>query len=153
MVEVINTELIPTPNTEKTCKRVSKFFHHDLERLVLMSGHSITDLQSPKFDTLPGGQGGTFNSQENKILNALDAELIVKSVYDAINHMDDVSHKIIMGLYIKHQRWVDVQSVLFREHTTFAKLRKQALINFAALFETWQGRNNCNKQISLKVYD
>lgn len=84
------------------------------------------------------------------MINGLDAQNIVKSVNDALHYgVDPVSKKILIGLYINHQRWVDIQPLIYREHTSFSVYRKYALISFAYSFEGWQVKNHCDKVIKL----
>ncbi|RVU73602.1 MULTISPECIES: ArpU family phage packaging/lysis transcriptional regulator [Lactobacillus] len=145
-------ELLPELNKEATCKRVKKFFTQDLEKLTLLAGQRMVDLQSPTMDGQP--KGTSFgNSAENKIVNGLDAQAIVLSVNEALHTgVDETSKKILLGRYINHERWVDVQNVIYKEHTTFGKLQNHALIAFAYSFEGKQRKNNCDKIIDLKVY-
>ena len=143
--------LLPELDEKRTCNRVKKFFKRDLEKIVLMSGHRMVDLQSPQMTGMPSGSH--FNSNEQTMINGLDAQDIVKSVNDALNRgVDPISRKILIGLYINHQRWVDVQSMIYKEHTSFSVYRNKALIAFAYSFEGWQIKNHCYKVIDLKVY-
>ena len=141
-------ELVPKIDAEKTCENVKYFFKHDLEKIVLMSGNRMIDLSSPNLGGISGSN--SFNSAETTMINGLDAQNIVKSVYDALHHgIDPISQKILIGLYINHQRWVDIQPVIYREHTSFATYRNRALILFAYSFEGWQVKNHCDKVIKL----
>lgn len=141
-------ELVPKIDAVKTCKNVSNFFKDDLERIVLMSGNRMVDLSSPSFEE--NYSSSKANGIETKLINGLDAQNVVKSVYDALYHgVDPVSQKILIGLYIKRQRWVDIQPLVYREHTSFATYRKRALLTFAYSFEGWQVKNHCDKVIKL----
>ena len=143
--------ILPELDEKQTCARVKRFFKYDLEKIVLMSGHRMVDLQSPQMTSMPSDSN--FNSNELTMVNGLDAQMIVKSVSDALNHgVDPISRKILIGLYIKHQRWVDIQPTIYKEHTSFAAYRKRALLTFAYSFEGWQIKNHCDKVIDLKVY-
>lgn len=149
----MDLDILPNLDEDGTCDNVTKFFKKDLEKLVLLSGHRMIDLQSPQIDGISGGSGNFNNSVENKLLNGLDAQNIVKSVDDAIHHgIDPTSKKIIIGLFINNQRWVDVQNVIFKEHTSFATLRRKALIAFSYSFEGWQRKNHCDQVIVLNEY-
>lgn len=145
-------ELLPKLNEEETCNRVKKFFAKDLEKLTLLAGQRMIDLQSPNMEGQP--KGTSFgNSAENSIVNGLDAQAIVLSVKEAIYQgIDDDSRKIIVGRFIQRHRWVDVQPTIFKEHTTFGKLQNRALIAFAYSFEGKQRKNHCDQIIDLKVY-
>lgn len=149
---MINVELLPELNVNETCREVDKFFRKHVERLVLLAGSRLTDLSSPNISGMPSGS--TFsNNQESKLINGIDAQNIVKSISDALNRgVDPVSRKILIGLYINHDRWIDVQNVIYKEHTSFAKLRKRALLSFASSFEGWQVKNHCDEVITLNVY-
>lgn len=144
--------LFPELDENKTCDNVTKFFKKDLEKIVLLSGHRMIDLQSPQITGMPSGSS-TLNRAEDRLVDGFDAQNIVKSVSDALYRgVDPVSSKILVGLYINYQRWVDVQTTIYKEHTSFAKLRRRALIAFAYSFEGWQKKNNCDKIINLKAY-
>lgn len=141
-------DLLPKLNEQKTYENVTNFFKRDLERIVLMSGSRMTDLASPNLNGAPGLSN--FNNVEINLINGLDAQNIVKSVNDALHYgVDPVSKKILIGLYINHQRWVDIQPLIYREHTSFSVYRKHALISFAYSFEGWQVKNHCDKVIKL----
>lgn len=144
-------ELVPKIDAVKTCKNVSDFFKDDLEKIVLMSGSRMIDLSSPSFEE--NYSSSKANGVETKLINGLDAQSIVKSVHDALYHgVDPVSQRILIGLYIKRQRWVDIQPLVYREHTSFAAYRKRALLTFAYSFEGWQTKNHCDKVIRLLAY-
>lgn len=143
-----SVDLLPKLNEQKTYENVTNFFKRDLERIVLMSGSRMTDLASPNLNGAPGLSN--FNNVEINLINGLDAQNIVKSVNDALHYgVDPVSKKILIGLYINHQRWVDIQPLIYREHTSFSVYRKHALISFAYSFEGWQVKNHCDKVIKL----
>ena len=143
-----SVDLLPKLNEQKTYENVTNFFKRDLERIVLMSGSRMTDLASPNLNVAPGSSN--FNNVEINLINGLDAQNIVKSVNDALHYgVDPVSKKILIGLYINHQRWVDIQPLIYREHTSFSVYRKHALISFAYSFEGWQVKNHCDKVIKL----
>lgn len=145
-------ELVPKIDAIKTCENVSHFFKADLERIVLMSGSRMVDLSSPSFEENYGSSDS--NSIETKMINGLDAQNIVKSIHDALFHgVDPISQKILIGLYINHQRWVDIQPLVYKEHTSFAAYRNRALITFAYSFEGWQVKNHCDKIIKLIAYE
>lgn len=141
-------ELLPKLDEKATCRNVHNFFKYQLENIVLMSGHRMTDLQSPSFDSIPSGSH--VNSAELKVVNGLDAQNVVKSVYDALHHIDDLSYTILTGIYLKYERWVDIQPYVGREHTSFGKYKNRALVAFAYSFEAWQILNNCDHVIDLK---
>lgn len=144
-------ESVPKIDAVKTCDNVSSFFKNDLEKIVLMSGSRMVDLSSPSFEE--NYNSSETNGIEIKLINGLDAQSVVKSVHDALYHgVDPVSQKILIGLYINHQRWVDIQPLVYREHTSFATCRKRALLTFAYSFEGWQKKNHCDKVIRLLAY-
>lgn len=147
-----NIELLPELNRKETCEKVDKFFKNHVERLVLLAGSRLIDLSSPNLSNAPSGSSFN-NNQENQLINGIDAQNIVKSINDALNRgIDPVSRKILIGLYINHDRWIDVQNVIYKEHTSFAKLRNRALLAFASSFEGWQLKNNVDEPIKLNVY-
>ena len=118
-------ELVPKIDAVKTYDNVSSFFKDDLEKIVLMSGSRMVDLSSPSFEENYGSS--EVNSIENKLINGLDAQNVVKSVHDALYHgVDPVSQRILIGLYIKRYRWVDIQPFVYREQPSFAAYRKRA---------------------------
>lgn len=144
--------LLPELDEEKTKDNVVNFFNKDLEKLVLMSGRKLTDLQSPNFDNQSSGSS-FVNSNELKLIDGLDTQNIVKSVYDALYHgVDDTSRRILIGQYIEHKRWIDLGFDINREKSSFAKYRKRALIMFAYSFEAWQYRNHCDDIVKLREF-
>ena len=145
-------ELVPKIDAVKTYDNVSSFFKDDLEKIVLMSGSRMVDLSSPSFEENYGSSDA--NGIETKLINGLDSQNVVKSVHDALYHgVDPMSQRILIGLYIKRQRWVDIQPLVYREHTSFAAYRKRALLAFAYSFEGWQIKNHCDKVIRLLAYE
>lgn len=145
-------ELFKEIDTKKTAQRVSKFLTNDLEKLILMSGRSLTDLSSPMLSEAPGHTNG-INNQEAAIVRGLDAEREVQAIHHTINNLPNNSRTILIGLYINHDSWNIVQQRIYREHTQFSVMRRQALVQFADSFEYYQQLYGCIPCIDLHVYN
>ena len=145
-------ELFPDIDMNKTANRVDKFLRNDLEKLILMSGRSLTDLSSPVLSQAPGHTNGV-NNQEAVIVRGLDAEREINAIHNTINNLPNNSRTILIGLYIKHDSWNNIQHKVYREHTQFSVMRKQALIQFADSFDYYQAKFGCIPCIDLHVYN
>ncbi|QNQ81524.1 hypothetical protein FP432_04120 [Lactobacillus sp. PV034] len=135
----------------KTANRVDKFLKKDLEKLILMSGRSLTDLSSPVLSEAPSHRNGV-NSQEAAIIRGLDAAREVQAIHHTIVNLPETSRTILIGLYIKHESWTLVQQRIYREHTQLSILRRQALIQFADSFDYYQQHYGCIPCVDLHVY-
>lgn len=140
--------LFPEINKKRTLENVSGFFKKDLPRLLLMSGRNLTDLSSPKLSAAPGSSN-FGNSNEDKLINGIDAEAMVEAVYDAIHHCSHSSQIILIELFVKKKSWQDVQAMVYSEQYKFSYLRRRAMFDFANSFDYWQKVHHCQPIISL----
>lgn len=143
--------LFPELDKEGTLDNVSDFFKKDLERLLLMSGKSLTDLKSPQLSKAPGHSNGT-NSNENLLIRGLDAGAMVEAVSDTLAHSSPVSRTILIELFIKRRPWFEVENKLFCDHNKLSYLRKKAMFEFADSFDFYQRKHNCEPIIDLHEY-
>lgn len=136
---------------EETRNNVSKFLTKDLERLLLMSGHELTDLKSPQLSNAPGHSTGS-NPIEDTIVRGINAGAIIQAIMDTIYHCPHDSKEILLGLYINKESWIKTQARLYCEHNKLAYTRRKALYDFADGFDHWQRVNHCSPIIDLHVY-
>lgn len=134
-----------------SCKTIDKFFKRDLDKLILMSGRSLTDLKSPVLSAEPG-HSNRSGAAETAIIRGLNAEAEVHAIHNAITSLDQVSQAILLGLYIDHLSWHTLQNSLYVEKTQFSKLRQHALLCFADSFDYWQRQLHCEPVIDLHEY-
>lgn len=143
--------LFPEIDVVATCRTVDKFFKHDLDKLILMSGHSLTDLKSPVLSAVPG-HSGKSGAAESAIIRGLNAEAEVHAIHNTMASLDQISQTILFGQYIEHASWHSLQYKLHVEKTQFSKLRQHALLCFADSFDYWQRRLKCEPIIDLHEY-
>lgn len=140
--------LFPEINKKRTLENVSSFFKKDLPKLLLMSGRNLTDLSSPKLSAAPGSSN-FGNVNEDKLINGIDAEAMVKAVYDAIHHCSHNSQIILIELFVKRKSWYEVKQMVYSEQYKFSYLRRQAMFDFANSFDYWQKVHHCQPIICL----
>lgn len=138
-------------NENKTIDRVDEFLKGDVEKLIRMSGRSMTDLSSPKLSQAPSHSNYT-NSAETNMIRGINAEAMFEAVYDAINHCTSNSKQVIIGLYIEHDSWIYLQDLLCCGQNKLAYLRHTALLEFADCFDYWQRKHRCEPIVDLHVY-
>lgn len=143
--------LFPEVDVVESCKTIDKFFKRDLDKLILMSGRSLTDLKSPVLSVAPG-HSNRSGVAESAIIRGLNAEAEVHAIHNAITSLDQISQAILCGLYIDHQSWHALQDTLHVEKTQFSKLRQHALLCFADSFDYWQRQLRCEPIIDLHEY-
>lgn len=144
--------LFPKLNKKKTLENVSDFFKHDLERLILMSGRSLTDLSSPRLSHAPSSTN-FGNHVENQLINGIDAEAMIEAVHDTIYHCPYTSSVILTELFVKRQSWNQVKPMVYSENYKFSYLRRKAMFDFAESFNFWQRQHHCQPIISLQDFD
>lgn len=143
--------LFPEIDRQQTLDRISLFFKKDLERLLLMSGHGLTDLSSPILSLAPA-HTNFRNPNEDKLIRGLDAESMVQAVDDAIHHCSPISKTIMLQLYIHKRSWEQVKPMVYSENHKFSYLRRKAMLEFADAFDYWQKVHHCQPIIDLHVY-
>lgn len=134
-----------------TCDRVDGFLRHDLDRLLLMSGRSLTDLKSPTLSDMPGG-GHSGNHVENTLIRGLDAETEVQAVHHALRSITDPAKSAIVRLYIVREPWRVAEDNLHTSRTQLSKWRRRGLLCFADSFDFWQRSLGCSPLIDLHIY-
>lgn len=143
--------LLPEININETRKRVNDFLNHDFQRLLLMSGRSLTDLRSPQL-TLAPGHSNSANGVEVSLIRGLDAEATVRAVHHAIYHLPETYQLIMKDKYIYSMKDWQVEEALRYGHTQYNHLKRRALLYFADSFDFWQERLQCDPVIDLHVY-
>lgn len=135
----------------KTREKVNEFLTDDLEHLLLMSGHNLTDLKSPNLSATPA-HSNAGNGVEDRLIRGINAEAIVKAIAATINHLPHDSKEVLTGLYIERLPWLKVQQRLYCEHNKLGYTRRRALYDFADAFDKWQRYYNCEPIIDLHVW-
>lgn len=138
-------------DSDATIERVSGFLKHDLERLILQSGHRMSDLKSPKLSSMPGSSSRQ-NHAEDIIIRGINAEAEVQAVHATIQHLPNTSRVIMLGMFVDHHQWFEVSNRLYTSKTTLWKKRRQALLEFADGFDYWQRFYQCEPIVDLHRY-
>ena len=134
-------------DTDKTIKNTLDFFKDDFERLLLMSGHNLTALQSAGFSI--ERSTSVANPREEKVVCGITAGATVNAAFATIEHCSHDSKIILLDLIIKSKSWVSVSRALHVEKGKLAGLRRKALLEFADGFIHWERVYNCVPLIDL----
>lgn len=137
-------------DTEKTIDRVCTFLKKDLERLLLQSGHRLTDLKSPRLSSMPGGSHA--NHVEDIIIDGVNAEAEIQAIHATIHHLPETSRIIMLGMFVDHHQWFQVSQRIYSGTTTLWKKRRLALLEFADGFDYWQRVYHCEPVQDLHRY-
>lgn len=125
-----------------TAKNTEHFLTYWLPKLILKSGRQLTDLSSPKL-SLANGHSNYGNSNETKLVNGMDAEVVVQAVHNTIFGCPALSCKILVSLYINHESPTMVIESLPYERAYFFKVLKPKALNcFADGYDYWQCKLN-----------
>lgn len=127
-------ELIRPVDAYATEERVRKFFKYEWERLVIMSGSSMTDLKSPSFSADPKAQN-LDNAAESKLIMHIDAGTIVKDVIRTINTMPDKYQFLLKARYIKGLTWLNIEEQLPYTNRDLQRKINTAFLYFADGFK------------------
>ena len=135
-------------DTNKTIENTIDFFKNDFERLLLMSGHNLTALQSAGFSSEPSSSS-VANPREEKVVCGITAGATVNAAFATVEHCSHDSKIILLDLVIKGKSWVSVARALHVERGKLAGLRRKALLEFADGFIHWQEVYNCAPLVDL----
>lgn len=135
----------------KTCNKVHKFLTKDLDRLLLMSGRTLTDLRSPQL-TLAPGSTNRGNSNEDRLIRGLDAELEVRAIRNTINRLPETSKIIITDMYIYKMSSQQCKEAVRYESSRYYDLRRRAQLAFADAFDYQQKVLGIKTDYDLHVY-
>lgn len=125
--------LLPVISEEKTQEQVRNYFEIEFPRLVLQTGYSMLEIQSPSFSGMPSGSSS--NNVEKTMLNHLEADDIVHDTIECITRCPEEERKILLLSYVNQLRDNVVQERLNYGHTKYYNLKNQALLDFADSFQ------------------
>lgn len=146
------SKMFKTINDKQTQSNVISFFKNDLERLLLLSGSSLTDVSSPSFEGF-GIHGSSPDSmQENKIIDGIDADAELRSVADALRHLSSDEERVLNDFFLRKLTWNEVANDLSYSRGTINEIRQKALIHFADAFTFWQLKNKVEDPVDLHGY-
>lgn len=129
-------------NYKATAKNTEHFLTYWLPKLILKSGRQLTDLSSPKL-SYANTHSNYGNVAENKLVNGMDAEVVIQAIHRTIYGCPILSRKILVSLYIKHASSQSLIASLPYERAYFFKvLKPQALNCFADGYDFWQCKLN-----------
>lgn len=134
-------------DTSKTIDNTVDFFKDDFERLLLMSGHNLTALQSAGFSI--ERSTSVANPREEKVVCGITAGATVNAAFATIEHCSRDSKIILLDLVIKGKSWASVSRALNVEKGKLADLRRKALLEFADGFIHWQRVYKCVPLVDL----
>lgn len=139
-------------DSKKTERKVELFFKHDLDRLLLISGQSLTDLQSPSLSGMP--KASSHVTGESKIIRGLNAGAILQAVTDAVNALREDESEFITTRYIDRHGWEYTKQALKMSDSTLSDVKHRALIHFADAFDYWQRADKCEAEhlVDLHAY-
>ena len=116
-----------------TRKNVKKFFEKILPRLIMLSGLDSTQLKSPTLSDMPTSKP-VGNSNEEKIINMLEAQRIVKEVIKSMKYVRSHGSTILYDTYVLNiDNWKTADKIGYG-HARYQDLKNQALLDFADTF-------------------
>lgn len=141
------------PNEDKTARNVNEFLNEQLQRLALQSGKKLTSLKSPSFDSIGGG--GFSNSNENKMVVALNAQQALDAIIYTMECTYGNSPKILYMYYVQKAPVWKIRSKLYIDHDSFPKAKKRALCQFAEVWNATQDKLNWAEEDrqDLRIFD
>lgn len=116
-----------------TRKNVRKFFKKTFPRLIMLSGISNTQLQSPTLSDMPTSKP-VGNSNEKKIINMLEAQRLVKEVINSIKCCRGHGSTILFDVYVLDiADWKTANKIGYSP-ARYQDLKNQSLLDFADTF-------------------
>lgn len=116
-----------------TRKNVRKFFKKIFPRLIVLSGLTPTQLQSPTLSDMPTSKP-VGNTNEKKIINMLEAQRLVKEVIDCIKCCRGHGSTILYDTYVLNiADWKTANKIGY-SHARYQDLKNQSLLDFADAF-------------------
>lgn len=116
-----------------TRKNVRKFFKKTFPRLIMLSGISSTQLQSPTLSDMPTNKP-VGNTNEKKIINMLEAQRLVKEVINSIKCCRGHGSTILYDVYLLNiADWKTANKIGY-SHSRYQDLKNQSLLDFADAF-------------------
>lgn len=128
-------ELLKELDEKATQQRVKRFLKDEFKQLVSESEFTLKNIQSPSWDDMPSGHG-IENSNELKMVNSLNATVIVEQVISAINGIGDADCIHILKLrYLLGLSWDLVAERIGRSERNTFEYANRAYIHFARSFK------------------
>ena len=116
-----------------TRKNVKKFFKKIFPRLIVLSGLTPTQLQSPTLSDMPTSKP-VGNTNEKKIINMLEAQRLVKEVINCIKCCRGHGSTILYDTYVLNiDNWKTANKIGY-SHARYQDLKNQSLLDFADTF-------------------
>ena len=116
-----------------TRKNVKKFFKKIFPRLIVLSGLTPTQLQSPTLSDMPTSKP-VGNTNEKKIINMLEAQRLVKEVINSIKCCRGHGSTILYDTYVLNiDNWKTANKIGY-SHARYQDLKNQSLLDFADTF-------------------
>lgn len=128
--------LFPELNKKETIDNVKYYFNEEFPRLKARAHMNIASIQSPSFDTV-GSAGNAINTQENKVMNQLRAQELVKATYKIIENCPNEPNRlraILKNHYLLGVSNNDTMDNAKYEKTRYNELKNVALLYFAEAF-------------------
>lgn len=116
-----------------TRKNVKKFFEKIFPRLVMLSGLDSTQLKSPIVTDMPTNKT-VENSNEEKIINMLEAQRIVKEVIKSMKCVRGHGSTILFDIYVLEASNVKTAMKIGFGQANYYRLKRKALLDFADAF-------------------
>lgn len=138
---------------DATADKTEYFFTKQLDRLLFRTGHSMASLKSPVMSDMPKGNS-CGNNQETKLIESIEVDKVIKAVHEAIFHCNEIGKTILIMLFIDGKSKDYVINHIPYEQAQFYRLKTKALVDFADLYEHYQGTYDVadENQLDLHVY-
>lgn len=138
------------PDDQETAKKVDWFLKSFLKRLSLRTGHSLTDIASPSFDSAPSHS--SRNGVERKMQKNLEALEALKAIKEAMLRTSGFYPKLLIKFYLKRDPVWKIRDELLIDHDSFREYKEIALNQFADIWEAIQEKYDFDDKIDLHVY-
>ncbi|AYE38385.1 hypothetical protein D1B17_06940 [Companilactobacillus zhachilii] len=128
--------LFPELDEKETIDNVKYYFNEEFSRRDARAQMNIDSIQSPLFDTV-GSAGNAINTQENKVINQLRAQELVKTIYRTIENCPKEPNRlktILKNHYLLSVSNNDTMDQAKYEKTRYNELENTALLYFAEAF-------------------
>lgn len=116
-----------------TRKNVRKFFKKIFPRLIMLSGITPTQLQSPTLSDMPASKP-VGNTNEKKIINMLEAQRLVKEVINCINCVRGHGSTILYDVYVLDVADWKTANKIGYSSARYQDFKNQSLLDFADAF-------------------
>lgn len=135
-------EILKELDEKATRTRVKSFLNDEFKQILSASTKSAADLQSPTISDMPSSPH-YGNTNEEKIINAADADIAIQEIIDAINGIgDEDCIQILKFRFLLMLDWNLIADRLGMSETTMYRRFDKACIHFARSY----------KRINLCIY-